>query len=349
MKDNDKINIEKENSQNTFKNDYEIKQVDQSNNEMQALRDEVALVKVKYKSYIIIAIVIFATINILAGFFAWLFVDNKMNINIEETIDNLASNWYETIAKGIRNDILTEYQRNHYLPDDYVSIGMYANLFARPAVVEVLSGTTYPTVRASGLIINSDGYVLTNAHVVTYKTIYHSGDINNPTQTIIHTIYPMVKTVVKDDSTQHSMTVVAYDTDLDLAILKFQTLPQDLDFVTFGSSDRISIGEEAAIIGNSLGLGITVSTGVISGNYDYSNIKMLQIDAITLEGNSGAGVFNIYCELIGIISFEVTSSSQAKSMSFAISIDEIKDFIDKTNNDEGLNISYNLSQNQNDS
>jgi len=130
-------------------------------------------------------------------------------------------------------------------------------------------------------------------------------------------------------------------------LIKFKQTPEQLEAVTFTFSQYANIGEEAVVIGNALGLGVSVTTGVVMSIFDYQDIDMIQTDTLALEGISGAGVFNINAEVMGVVSFEITDSTGKAGVSFSISSEEIINYLDYLNQDEELDISveYTLSQN----
>ena len=139
---------------------------------------------------------------------------------------------------------------------------------------------------ASGLVVGSEGLILTNAHTVlkldeVYITL--SGD-----------------TVIAAE-------VIGMDTILDLAVLKTQGTHADLPVADLGDSDALQVGEDVIAIGNSMGLEKTVSRGIISGlnrtlpirpmNWE---VPYIQTDAALSSGNSGGPLVNRCGEVIGI-------------------------------------------------
>lgn len=328
------------------KNEHSLSDTEKT--ELIKLRAEKDSIKFKFKTYLIMAITILFTINILSGTFVFLFMRHKTNSAINSAAVHIAENMENIITEDIRNqitdDFLKSYLRERYLPEDYVSIGLYVNSQAQKSVVEVQCGTTAPTVKSTGLIINDEGYVLTNAHNITYSSEILGGSIDNPITIIEYTVYPLVQTKVYGSSQLYNMTVISYDVDLDLAILKFHDFPEGLDYAKFSHHDAITPGEEIVLIGNALGLGITVSTGTVLGTYNYNNLKMVQLDALALKGNSGAPVFNIYAEVIGLMSFKITEEAQEQvsGIGYSVSVFELIEYIKKVNLDQNITITYTL-------
>lgn len=153
----------------------------------------------------------------------------------------------------------------------------------------------------SGVIISSDGYIMTCAHVI-------SGASN-----IIVTI----------GETDYTATVVGEDDDSDIAILKIEA--DGLTPAVMGDSDSLTVGEEVVAVGNPLGeLGGTVTNGIISAlnrsvSVEGKNMTLIQTNASVSPGNSGGGLFNMAGELIGIVNAK-SSDSDAEGLGFAIPI-----------------------------
>jgi S1-C subfamily serine protease len=157
----------------------------------------------------------------------------------------------------------------------------------------------------SGVIIGADGVVLTNAHVVDAARRI---------------------SVVLQDGRTFEAGVVAADAALDLAVLQLQGA-SDLPTIAIGDSGDLLLGEPAIAIGNPYGLGLTVSTGVVSSIARDMNVGQgpvqtyIQTDAAINPGNSGGALVNIYGELIGINTF---IHSAAEGVGFAIPVNRAR-------------------------
>lgn len=159
----------------------------------------------------------------------------------------------------------------------------------------------------SGVIISSDGYILTCAHVVS--------GASNVTVTIDDVDYPA--------------TVIGEDESSDVAVIKIEA--QGLTAATIGDSDVLKVGEQVLAVGNPLGeLGGTVTGGMISaldrsvtiqGTNSVNTMSLIQMDASVSPGNSGGGLFNMAGELIGIVNAK-SSSSDAEGLGFSIPIND---------------------------
>jgi serine protease Do len=187
-----------------------------------------------------------------------------------------------------------------------------------PAVVGiVISGnTTSPltsdSYSGSGIIFDSNGYIVTNNHVI-------EGAANI--------------TVKLASGKSLVAKVVGADSRSDLAVIKIDAV--NLPVAKLGDSSKVKVGDLAIAIGNPLGeeFAGTVTSGIISAlnrtiQYEGSVYKVLQTDAAINPGNSGGALCNKDGEVIGINSLKIGASDNAEGMGFAISINEAKTIID---------------------
>ena len=159
----------------------------------------------------------------------------------------------------------------------------------------------------SGVIISSDGYILTCAHVVSGAS----------------------QITVTIGDTDYTATVVGKDDTSDVAVLKIDAT--GLTPATVGDSDSLSVGDSVLAVGNPLGeLGGTVTSGIVSalnrsvtiqGTSSTNTMSLIQMDASVSPGNSGGGLFNMNGELVGIVNAK-SSSSDAEGLGFAIPIND---------------------------
>ena len=159
----------------------------------------------------------------------------------------------------------------------------------------------------SGVIISSDGYILTSAHVVSGAS----------------------QITVTIGDTDYTATVVGKDDTSDVAVLKIDAT--GLTPATVGDSDSLSVGDSVLAVGNPLGeLGGTVTSGIVSalnrsvtiqGTSSTNTMSLIQMDASVSPGNSGGGLFNMNGELIGLVNAK-SSSSDAEGLGFAIPIND---------------------------
>ncbi|MGN1001351.1 MAG: S1C family serine protease [Oscillospiraceae bacterium] len=175
-------------------------------------------------------------------------------------------------------------------------------------------GYSTAAVSGSGFIISSNGYILTNYHVIE--------DANEGGYEI---------SVLTYDGTEYTASIVGYEKDNDVAVLKIEA--DGLNAVTLGDSDGIVVGEDVYAVGNPLGeLGFTMTKGMVSAldrditSYDsstrtYNTINMFQIDAAVNSGNSGGPVYNSRGEIIGIVTAKY-SDTGVEGLGFAIPIND---------------------------
>ena len=152
----------------------------------------------------------------------------------------------------------------------------------------------------SGAIVSPDGVILTNNHVVD-----HARDIR----------------VVLADRREFVAKVVGTDRKTDLAVLRIDA--KNLPVLPFGDSSKIRVGETVIAVGNPLGVGQTVSRGIISakgranvGITDYEDF--LQTDAAINPGNSGGALVSLRGELIGINTAIASRTGGFQGIGFAI-------------------------------
>ena len=161
----------------------------------------------------------------------------------------------------------------------------------------------------SGVIITSDGYIVTNNHVV-------EGGQN-------------IRVCLQDGS-EYEATLIGTDSYSDLAVIKIDAT--GLPAATLGTSSNMTVGDPVFAIGNPLGvLSSSVSQGIISGldrtiNVDGHNMTLMQTDAAVNPGNSGGGLFNANGELIGIVNAK-SYGLDVEGIGFAIPMDTAKSSI----------------------
>lgn len=168
--------------------------------------------------------------------------------------------------------------------------------------------------QGSGIIISSDGYVVTNSHVVN----------NSKTAYLIQ--------VVTADGTAYTAGVVGFDSRTDIAVLKMDDA-KDLQAASFGDSDDIELAEDIIAVGNPGGLDYqnSITKGVVSAvNRSLSStslVKYIQTDAAINPGNSGGPIVNMYGQVIGIATSKIVSEKY-EGMGFAIPSATVKEIVD---------------------
>ena len=162
----------------------------------------------------------------------------------------------------------------------------------------------------SGVIISTDGYIITNCHVIT----------DEDTGAVADNI-----TVRLTSGDEYDASVVGYDSEADIAIIKIEAT--GLTAAQCGNSDDLAVGEDVMVVGNPLGeLGGTVTNGIVSATQreiEVNGVKMnlIQTNAAVNPGNSGGGMFNMKGQLIGIVNAK-SSGTGIEGLGFAIPVNE---------------------------
>ena len=207
-------------------------------------------------------------------------------------------------------------------PDNYDTVNGLAGeeIYKKvsPSIVSVIATVQGGTGSGSGVIMSSDGYIITNNHVV------------EDAQSVA---------VQLSDGTQYEATIVGTDEQTDLAVLKVE--PEGtLTAAEFGNSDELQPGEYAYAIGSPGGVQFanTITGGRISAiNRDVTIndrvMTLIQTDASINPGNSGGALINKYGQVVGITSAKLSSSgfgeASVEGMGFAIPINTAKEVVDE--------------------
>ena len=185
------------------------------------------------------------------------------------------------------------------------------------------SGQGTATASGSGVIISEDGYILTNNHVV-----------NSSSSSSYYELGKASKITVKlyNDDTEYEAEIVGTDEQTDLAVIKIDK--DGLTAAELGDSDSVQVGEFCMAIGNPLGLGTTVTDGIISAvnrevtDEDGNTYVAIQTNAAINSGNSGGALVNSQGQVIGINTLKV-SGEGVEGVGFAIPINSTKDIYEQ--------------------
>jgi serine protease Do len=154
----------------------------------------------------------------------------------------------------------------------------------------------------SGFIVSSDGYILTNAHVVQ--------GVDEVTVKLI-------------DKRKFTAKVIGYDSRTDIAVIKINA--SNLPKVTIGDPDRLRVGEAVVAIGSPFGFENSVTSGIVSAKGrslpSESYVPFIQTDVAVNPGNSGGPLFNLRGEVVGVNSQIYSRSGGYQGVSFSIPID----------------------------
>jgi S1-C subfamily serine protease len=185
------------------------------------------------------------------------------------------------------------------------TITMAYNWFLEPVPQE---GT------GSGSIIDQEGYVLTNFHVVKdAEELY----------------------ITLADGENYEGEIIGADPENDLAVIKFNPQGKELVTIPFGTSEDLQIGQKVLAIGNPFALERTLTTGIVSGlgrpvqlsEENYIIKEMIQTDASINPGNSGGPLLNAHGEMIGINTMIFSPTGGSVGIGFAVPIDTAKRII----------------------
>lgn len=219
---------------------------------------------------------------------------SKVHDNLSESDISIATGSKLTVAQIVEKnaDAVVE------IVVESTSVGMFGQ-------TELTEGA------GSGVIVNKEGYIVTNYHVIqgarTVTVTLHNGD-------------------------EYKATIVGGDDANDLAVIKING--KNLTVATLGDSSKLVVGDLAVAIGNPLGqLGGTATSGIISAldrelTIENRTLTLLQTDAAVNPGNSGGGLFNGAGELIGIVESK-TSATGIEGLAFALPINALKDEINQ--------------------
>lgn len=175
------------------------------------------------------------------------------------------------------------------------------------------------SAQGSGVIISEDGYILTNNHVVnssSTSSYYELGKASKITVTLYN------------DDTEYEAEIIGTDEQTDLAVIKINK--DGLTAAELGDSDSVQVGEFCMAIGNNLGLGTTVTDGIVSAvnrtvtDEDGNSYVAIQTNAAINSGNSGGALVNSQGQVIGINTLKI-SGEGVEGVGFAIPINSTKD------------------------
>lgn len=185
-------------------------------------------------------------------------------------------------------------------------------------VNSVFGGQGTSTGSGSGIIISSDGYILTNNHVVSNSTSSSTNSFYQVSEANSIKVY-----LYGDTDTGYDAEIIGMDSETDLAVIKIDK--DNLVAAELGNSNELKIGEWSMAIGNPLGLTSSISLGAISAvnrevtDGDGVKYTLVQTDAAINAGNSGGALVNSKGQVVGI-NFMKISSVGVEGISFAIPI-----------------------------
>ena len=225
--------------------------------------------------------------------------ENKVDINVE----NVDATVVEAVAQKVTPSV----------------VGIKTTI----SVNNFFGGTSESSGEGSGVVYTSDGYIITNYHVIAEAVEYSSSS-------------PEVSVFLDSNREEgYKATVVGYNISHDLAVIKIDA--KGLTPVSFADSSKLKVGQFVVAIGNPGGLEFmgSVTYGVISGlnriiadTSSSAAVELIQTDAAINPGNSGGALVNIKGELIGVNSSKIVSES-FEGMGFSIPTNKVKEICDK--------------------
>ena len=178
----------------------------------------------------------------------------------------------------------------------------------------------------SGFIIDSEGYLFTNAHVIS-KLWSEDEDIDDPLKAFHEHV-----TIAFNDKQRYPAKIIGYDARVDIALLKIE-MEKDRKYkiLKLGDSDKIIVGEKIVALGSPLGLEQTITAGVVSHvgrelsagpGWEFP-MNVIQTDAAINPGNSGGPMLNMQGKVIGI-NYASASKWASEGVGFSIPINIAK-------------------------
>lgn len=219
---------------------------------------------------------------------------------------------------------------------DYVSLNKYSDtaVYAASKVLPSIVGITVEytvtsnfiqnlsqvaSAKGSGIIISSDGYILTNNHIIDSSDSSSYYEVSEASKVHVY---------LYNDETPYEAKIIGTDKKTDLAVIKIDK--DNLTVAELGDSESVKIGEFAMAIGNPLGMESSVTSGIISAvnrtveSEDGNTYTLIQTDAAINSGNSGGALVNSEGKVIGINTLKL-SGTGIEGMGFAIPINDTID------------------------
>lgn len=235
---------------------------------------------------------------------------NQLTNRIDELKADTQSKFNELSENviGIQNNLRTINLEVSTIGEEFETIKLSAgedfSTIIEDAVKTVVTVKT-DISQGTGFIISPDGYLVTNAHILSGAKEFQISDYEQ-----------------KSISAQF----IGYDPELDIALIKIEG---SYEFLTLENSDEVKTGEKVIAIGNPLGLQFSVSEGIVSGVHRTDESKLgtyIQTDAALNPGNSGGPLINRQGKVIGINNFKIGGG---ESLGFALESNYIKEAVNK--------------------
>ena len=231
----------------------------------------------------------------------------------------------ETIVEAVELPIVTSAQ---LAPMDLSLQDTFVNVYARinPSVVHIfvfdeIEETSLPLGTGSGFVYDSEGYIVTNNHVIADGERFE---------------------VSFADGTHRAAALVGTDVDSDLGVIKVEDLPPNVQPIALGDSRQVKVGQFVIAIGNPFGEAGSMTIGIISGlgrtlesqriaegGGRYSLPEVIQTDAAINPGNSGGPLLSLDGEVIGVNSAISTRTGTNSGVGFSIPVNAVRQIVPK--------------------
>ncbi len=247
------------------------------------------------------------TSSLLSAFLAILLYTQffpSEKVIIRETVSPQYANYKDPLDGSVQRYFLSSAPTNFIAAAEAVTPGVVnIKSIQTGGTLEFWRANSYGNASGSGVIVSSDGYVVTNNHVV------EDGDEIE---------------ITLNDKREFRAELIGTDPSTDLALLKIEG--SNLPYLKFGNSDSLRVGEWVLAVGNPFNLESTVTAGIVSAKGRSIDIlegqdrieSFIQTDAAVNPGNSGGALVNTNGELIGINTAIITRSGRYEGYSFAV-------------------------------
>jgi len=263
-----------------------------------------------------LSIIATAFISALIGAACTLLIYTNMNVSTADT------NTVELSSTETSNDV-NNLNLSQVSLANYSDTAIYAANKVLPSIASIsieyeinyMGRTQTSNGSGSGIIISSDGYILTNNHVINTADSSSFYQVSDATKIMV-SLY--------NDDTEYPATVVGTDSKTDLAVLKIDKT--NLVAAELGDSASVQIGEFVLAVGNPYGLERSVTAGIVSAlkremNVENTTYHVLQADCAINSGNSGGALVNSKGQVIGITTLKLAGEG-IEGVSFAIPIND---------------------------
>ncbi|CCV63801.1 Trypsin-like serine proteases [Alteracholeplasma palmae J233] len=203
--------------------------------------------------------------------------------------------------------------------------------------------TNSASSKGTAFFINSDGYLLTNAHVISLEKYESLPDFKY--------VERKISINFAESSLTFNVSIIDYDQKLDLALLKIEdNALENIQYLKFynltdpahssyktESAIKLLYGQSVLVVGNANGYGISVTKGIVSAPLRYfsdsnnQKTEAIQIDAAVNSGNSGGPLSNMYGVVIGVVTFKVVTET-SESLGYAIPANVVINYLNSLEN-----------------